>query len=405
LDLKLTRADGDQNVSGLDITTPPGFAATLKGVPYCPQTALDMLGSPSHSGSAEQASPACPVASQIGTALAGAGAGTHPVYTTGKVYLAGPYKGAPLSLVAVVPALSGPYDLGNVVVRAAIKVNPLNAQVSVVSDPLPQILEGIPLRLRTIQVALDRPGFALNPTNCSPFSVDATVHGDEGAVASPSAPFQVANCTDLGFSPKLSMKLSGATKRTGNPALGTLLETGGGEANIRRLVVTLPKSEILDNAHIKSPCTRVEYNQHACPPGSQIGSATANTPLLDQPLQGPVYLRASTHKLPDLVIDLTGQIEIELVGRIDTSKAGGLRTTFESVPYAPVSRFALSLQGGNKGLLINSSNLCKASQRAKVQMVGQNGLALTRGTRLQTPCGSQRRHKRNGHPFNSKAVR
>jgi hypothetical protein len=403
--LKLTRADGNQTVSGLDITTPPGFTATLKGVEYCPQAALDKLARPDYSGRDEQASPACPAGSQIGTAVAGAGAGTHPLYTPGTVYLAGPYKGAPLSLVAVVPALSGPYDLGNVVVRAAIRVNPLNAQVSVVSDPLPQILEGIPLRLRTIQIALDRPGFALNPTNCSPFSVDATVHGDEGAVATPSAPFQVANCRDLNFSPKLSMKLSGPSKRTGNPALQTVLTAGGGEANIRRVTVTLPKSEILDNAHIKSPCTRVDYNRNACPPGSQIGSATVETPLLGQPLQGSVLLRAGNHKLPDLVIDLKGQIEIELVGRIDTARAGGLRTTFESVPDAPFSRFALNLQGGKKGLLINSSNLCESSRKASVQLVGQNGMALSRGTQLQTACGSKLRHKRDRQLSRSRAVR
>ena len=188
--------------TGIQVTTPPGFLASLKGIPYCPEAAIAKLGSPGYTGAAEQASPACPAASQIGTAIAGAGAGTHPVYVNGKVYLAGPYKGAPLSLVVSVPALSGPYDLGVVPVRVAIDVDPETAQITAVSDPLPQIQEGIPLRTRFVRIALDRPGFALNPTNCNPFSVGATIAGDEGASASPSMRFQAANCTDLAFAPK-----------------------------------------------------------------------------------------------------------------------------------------------------------------------------------------------------------
>jgi hypothetical protein len=403
--LRLTRADGDQNLSGLDITTPPGFAATLRGVPYCPQTALNLLASPSHSGSAEQASPACPAGSQVGTAIAGAGAGTHQLYTSGKVYLTGPYKGAPLSLVTVIPARSGPYDFGNVVVRAAITVNPLNAQVTVVSDPLPKILEGVPLRLRSIRVALDRSGFALNPTNCSQYSVDATVHGDEGAAASPSVPFQVANCTDLGFSPQLSMKLTGGVKRLGHPAIHATLTAKPGEANIQKVSVALPKGEQLDNAHIGTICTKVKFAAGSCPAGSVLGNAQVTTPLLDQPLKGKVYLRSSSQGLPDLAIDLRGQFNIELVGTIDTVNGGALRTTFKTVPDAPVSKVVLNLTGGSKGLVVNSQSLCGRPKKATVGMTGQNGATLEDKTPLQTNCGSSARHKRNGRRFNSKAVR
>ena len=257
--LELTRPDGDQDLSALNVTTPPGFSATLKGIPYCSDAALAAAAQPSYSGLQEESSPSCPAASQIGTAQAGAGAGDHPVYLPGKVYLAGPYKGAPLSLAVITPAVSGPYDLGNVVVRAALHVNPETAQITAVSDPLPQILEGIPLRLRSIRIDLNRPNFALNPTNCDPFSVDTEVFGEEGALAKPSAHFQVANCRVLPFAPKLTMGFSGSTKHAGNPALHAILTAKPGEANIAEVQVTLPHSEFLDNAHIQAPCTRVQY--------------------------------------------------------------------------------------------------------------------------------------------------
>src|SRR5258707_258337 len=207
----------------------------------------------------EPASPPCPAASPIGTAATGGGAGNPPPPVPGKVDLAGPYKGAPLSLVVVVPAVSGPYDLGNVAVRAAIYVDPVTAQVTTVSDPLPQIFEGIPLRARSIQVNLDRPSFALNPTNCDPSSVTSVILGDEGAVSNQAAHYQAANCADLPFGPKLGLKLEGGTKRTGHPALTATLTAKPGEANIASTVVTMPHSIFLDNAHINAPCTRVQY--------------------------------------------------------------------------------------------------------------------------------------------------
>ena len=183
----LTRSDGDQNLSGLTLTTPPGFSATLAGIPYCSDHSLEEAADPSYGGLQEEVSPSCPQASQIGTATIGAGAGDHPVYVSGKVYLAGPYKGAPLSVAVITPAVSGPYDLGNAVVRAALHVNPETAQITAVSDPLPQILEGVPLRLRSILLELNRPDFALNPTNCGRFSVGAQIGGNQGGKASRSS--------------------------------------------------------------------------------------------------------------------------------------------------------------------------------------------------------------------------
>ena len=389
-----TRPDGDQNLTRLTVTTPPGFSATLKGVPYCPEFAIAELQAPGYSGRSEQASSACPAASQIGTAWAGAGAA--PILLRQRQGLSrGPLQGSPLSLETVIPALSGPYDLGVVAVRTAINVNPVTAQVTAISDPLPQILEGVPLRTRFIRVSLDRSGFALNPTNCDPFSVEATFAGDEGGSATESSHFQVANCAALGFGPRLSLRLKGSTKRRGHPALDATLTTRPGDANISQTVVTLPKSELFENAHLDTICTRVQYAANNCPAGSMVGEAEAVTPLLDQPLRGPAYLRASTHELPDIAVALRGQFNIDLVGHIDTAKKSGLRTTFDTVPDAPVTKFSLNLFGGSRGLLVNSENLCKSSRKAKVQMDGQNGIDTSSDVKLKSGCGSNSSSKRH----------
>jgi hypothetical protein len=394
--LTLNRDDGDQNMTAISVSTPRGFAATLKGVPYCPQSAIDQLAAAGYPGRAEQATPSCPSSTQIGTATAGAGAGTHPLYVPGRVYLAGPYKGSPLSLEVVIPAVSGPYDLGVIAVRTAIDVNPSTARVSAVSDPLPQIFEGIPLRTRFIQVDLDRPDFALNATNCDPSDVSAVLSGDEAGMATPTNNYQVANCTSLPYSPKLGLKLSGGVKRRGHPAIRAVFTAKPGEANSREVSVALPAGELLDNAHIGTICTRVQFAADSCPAASAIGTAEATTPLLDAPLSGTVYLRSSSHELPDLVVDLEGQFDFELVGRIDTAKGGALRTTFESVPDVPVSQFVVNLAGGAKGLLQNSESLCATAKKATVKMTGQNGSVVKTKAKLQTSCGSKKaRHKRH----------
>jgi hypothetical protein len=306
-----------------------------------------------------------------------------------------------LSLEVVIPAVSGPYDLGNVAVRAAIHVNPITAQVTTVSDPLPQILGGIPLRIRSILVNLDRPDFALNPTNCEPFSVDGTTLGNEGGQANQSVPFQVANCFSLPFAPKLALRLSGSTRQAGNPALTATLTAKPGEANISRTQVTLPHTELIDNAHINTICTRVQFAEghipgEKCPPGSVLGFARAETPLLAKPLEGPLYLRSTGGAgLPDVVAALNGQIDIALDGHID-SIGGRLRATFETVPDAPVSRVVLSFDGGHKGLLENSPGLCSHPLHVTADITAQNGKTANQNPVLSTPCGG-RKHKRRGH--------
>jgi hypothetical protein len=396
--LDFTRNDGEQNLESLKVTTPPGFAATLKGVSYCPDAAIAAAALESHTGFAEQATPSCPSSSQIGEFTTGAGPGSHPLYLPGKVYLAGPYQGAPLSFVFITPAVSAGYDLGNVVVREGLDVNPETAQVSTAAASLPQIFQGIPLRLRQIMINLNRPNFALNPTNCDPLAVRAEVFGDEGAVSTSFSHFQVANCASLSFKPKLALRFSGSMKRSSNPALtATLTYPGGsGYANIASTQVTLPSTELIDNAHIRTPCTRVQFAANACPAASVIGFAKAETPLLEKPLEGPVYLRSSSHKLPDVVAALKGQIDIELDGRVDSIHKR-LRTSFEAVPDAPVSKFTLSLDGGKKGLLESSENLCAGKQRASVRMVGQNGKVASSNQLLQTPCKKAHGNRRRAH--------
>jgi hypothetical protein len=372
--LELTRPDGNQEFSGLSLDLPTGLTAKLAGIPYCPDSILASIPSGQNTGRGQLAGPSCPAASKVGVSEIAAGAGTNPFWArTGSVYLAGPYKGAPLSLAVVVPAVAGPFDLGNVVVRNQLIVNPETTQVRVVSDPLPRILYGIPLRLRNIRINIDKPGFMQAPTNCDPKSIQARVEGANGGVATPSDSFQVTNCERLGLEPKLALKFSGApTRRGGHPKLTATLTTGKNEANLKRVQVTLPKTEFLENAHIQTICTRVQYAADKCPAKSIYGHAKAWTPLLDKPLEGPVYLRSSNHKLPDLVASLDGQIHVELAGRIDSVNAR-IRNTFETVPDAPVTKFVLTMQGGGKGLLVNNTQLCGKKPTAKVAFNGQNG--------------------------------
>jgi hypothetical protein len=393
--INLTRDDGDQNLSALNVITPPGLTASLAGIPYCSNAALALAARSSYTGIQEQLDPSCPVTSRVGTAVASAGAGTRPVYLPGKVYLAGPYKGAPFSLAVITPAVSGPYDLGNVVVRAAVKVNSKDAHVTTISDPLPLIFEGIPLRLRMVKVSLDRDQFVLNPTNCDPFQVDAAILGDQGAQANLTSHYQVANCAILGFTPNLTMKLTGGVRRRGHPAIHAVLTSRPGDANLKRISVTLPKGELLDNSNIGEVCPRVRFANDACPASSRLGRAVVTTPLLDQPLSGPIYLRTSDHDLPDLALDLEGQVDFEAAARVD-SVAGRLRTVFETVPDVPVSRIVVDLAGGDKGLVQNSEALCGSGKRAAVRMTGQNGATSSVRTKLEVSCGSAPLKKRHG---------
>lgn len=405
--VRLTRGDGNQELDRIEVTTPEGLVAKLAGVPYCPEAGIARATSRTATGDgvAEQADPSCPAATQVGTTTIGAGAGT-PFFVGGKVYLAGPYKGAPVSLAFIVPAVAGPFDLGVQVVRTALNVNPKTAQVTAVSDTIPKILRGVPLRIRDIRVNLNRPGFVLNPTDCSAQQVTGTVFGASGAVTSVSNRFQIAECNRLGFKPNLKLTLFGGTKRGKYQRLKAVVTARSGDANIARASVTLPPSEFLAQEHIRTICTRVQFAADACPPGSVYGKATAISPLLDAPLSGPVYLRSSDNLLPDLVAALKGPdhqpIEVELSGRTD-SKNKGIRNTFDIVPDAPVSKFTLELMGGKKSLIVNSTNICKGIHRADVQMDAQNGRSRDFKPKVTNPaCGKARKGKKAGKKGSAK---
>jgi hypothetical protein len=378
--LRITREDGETNLSKIQSTLPEGLLAKLKGVPLC--------------GDAQAATGDCPAGSQVGKVVVGSGSGPLPLYVpeAGKAptaaYLAGPYRGAPYSLVVKVPAQAGPFDLGTVTVRNALNIDPTTTQVTAVSDPLPQILQGIPIAYRDVRVEVNRPGFTVNPTSCKAMEVTSVLTSATGQTATPSSFFQASGCKELGFGPSLKISLKGKMKRTGNPALTAVLKAPKGDANIAKTTVILPGSEFIDNAHINNPCTRVQFNANACPASSILGTATAVSPLIDKPLSGPVYFRSNggERELPDLVADLDGPIHVTVVGFIDSVK-GRVRTRFANIPDAPVSKFTLKMKGGKKGLLANSRDLCSFTPKAKVQMTGQNGKTANSNLKLATSCG------------------
>jgi len=374
----LMQESGEANLSGLEVGMPPGVLAKIAGVPLCPD--------------AQAATGDCPPGSQVGTTTVATGPGPAPLWIPqpGKlptaVYLGGPYEGGPYSLVVKTPAQAGPFDLGNVIIRAPIKVDPETTKVTVKSDPLPQILEGVPITYRTVHVKVDRPEFTLNPTSCEPMAVTGTATSIDGQAASLSDRFQVGSCERLRFKPKLSMRLTGPTHRGAFPSFHAVLKMPKGGANIARASVRLPRSEFVENAHFRNICTRVQFAAEECPAQSVYGHVVATTPLLDQPLSGPVYLRSSSHQLPDLVADLRGQIHVVLDGRID-SVNGGLRAVFQTVPDAPVSQFKIDMQGRSKGLLVNSENLCQGTHRSVVKFTAQNGKVWNARIPLRAGCG------------------
>jgi hypothetical protein len=399
---QITRPDGSQELKSLELSTPPGLAASLKGIPYCTQAEIAQIEQ--STGKQEQEHPACPAASQVGTAQTGSGSGPSPFYVGGKLYLAGPYKGAPISVVAVTPAVAGPFDLGNVVVRSGVFINRQSAQVTAKTDPIPQILKGVVLRIRDVRIFLNRKDWTINPTSCEALGVDLTAHGNSGAVANKTTRFQVSGCDKLAFKPKLTAKVTGPTKRGDLPAFTATLTypQGPGYANIKDVQVTLPHSEFLEQAHINTVCTRVQAAAHQCPQGSIYGYAEAESPLLDGVLKGPVFLKSSDHQLPDLAIALRGPdnqpIEVEFAGRID-SVHGQIRNTIEGLPDVPVSKFVLKMKGGKKGLLVNSRDLCQGRPgRMTVNTVGQNNKRFDTRPLLRNGCkGGKAHHKHKRH--------
>ena len=399
--LKLDRDDGDQYLGDLNFEMPSGFTGDLRGISYCPETSI--AAAAVKEGRSELAVPSCPVSSLVGSSNVAAGPGSHPFHAVGKMYLAGPLKGAPLSLVAITPALAGPYDYGNVVVRVALHIDPLTAQVRAVSDRMPQIIGGIPIRMRSIRVNIDRPNFTINPTNCLPQSVNSQGIGDQGSVANFSSYFIADDCSSLGFKPKMAIRQLGAkgqTKRSKNPRLRFDLWTRPGDANVRSVSVTLPKAFAIDQRHLANICSKAQLEAELCAGRQKIGDVWVKTPLLDQPLAGPAYAVSGFGKLPRLAFILDGQVRLMPQAESRSVKRGFLRTVVPVIPDAPIGHFRLTLLGGKKGYLVNTRNLCAASASATVKYTAHSGKRATQRVRTRTRCGKKgkpRKAKRSSH--------
>jgi hypothetical protein len=396
--IHIGRNDGEQEIKAVNVTLPKGLVGRLAGIPYCGEA--ELAAAAASSGKAQQAKASCSSNSAIGTAVTSAGTGGKPLTLGGTVYLTGPYKGAPLGIAVITPAVAGPFDLGTVVVRAALNVNPATAQVNAVSDPIPNVFGGVKLDVRSIDLNMNRYKFMLNPTNCAKGATAGTLNGGGSNPANASnwtsyaisAAFQATACNKLAFKPTFHARISGPTTRAKNPQIRVVVQAKAGQANIARTALNLPHSLFLDQSHIKTNCTRVQLAAQACPQNSIYGYAEASSPLLKQKLKGPVYLVSSKHKLPDLLADLKGQINIQLDGVISSSH-GGLKTVFNETPDVPLKSFVLNMKGGEKSLLQNSENLCKKSQLAVLNMKGQNGKTVKNNKfRLNiSSCGSKKK--------------
>jgi hypothetical protein len=401
--LQVNREDGDQDLAHINFVMPPGLTADLGGVAYCSDQAIaHAAASP---GRQEQAHPSCPSASEIGTSNVAAGPGIHPFHATGELYLAGPFQGAPLSLVVVTPALAGPYDYGTVVVRVALNIDPLDAHVTADSEAVPEIIGGIPLRIRQIAVNINRPNFMINPTNCSEFHTVSEGVGDQGTAVSFTSPFIAVNCQTLPFAPKMAIRQLGGrkqTKRGVDPSLDFDLRTRPGDANIRSVTVTLPNAFEVDTNHLGNLCTEKQLAEDDCAGRQAIGTITDETPQLQAPLTGGAYAVTGAGGLPHLAFVLNGQVDLVPRAETETIAGGRLRTTVPIIPDAQIGHFHLHLFGQKLGYLTNTRSLCGAHKpMIEVGLDAQNGRILNQHIALKAPCGgkakAKRHHKRHRH--------
>jgi hypothetical protein len=397
--MHLTRKVNEQEIVSYSAQFPPGLLGKIAGIPYCPEAAIEAARR--NSGVAERDHPSCPAASLIGHTTSGYGVGSVLAYAPGNLYLAGPYRGSAFSVVAIDSALVGPFDLGVVIVRSAVRIDPVTAQASIDAtgtDPIPHIIDGIPIHLRDIRAYIDRQNFTLNPTSCEKFTLASAMNGSglhfgdptDNTLATATAPFQAFDCASLGFRPRIGLKMKGGIKRGAHASLRVVVRPRVGDANIRSAQVTLPPSLFLEQGNIKTICSTAQFAAHNCPKGSVYGHVRAFTPLLEAPMEGPAYLRSSSHTLPDLVFALRGHgVEIDVAGRIDSSK-GGIRGTFPIVPDAPVTKFVLKLNAGKRGLLVNAENLCRKRQPTVAKFIGQ----ANRGWRLHPELKAECKKKK-----------
>jgi hypothetical protein len=381
-----SRDDGQPYLRDIAVSMPPGLLGRIARVPELCSDAQAAAGS-------------CAEASRIGSVTTTAGAGAEPLHLSGRVYLTGPYHGAPFGLSIVVPAIAGPFDLGTVVVRAAIFVDRDTAALRVASDPLPTILAGVPLRIRSVSIVIDRDHFMFNPTSCTPRTVGGTIGAVGGATALVSSRFQVGGCSGLSYAPRMSLRVGGRghTRRGATTPLSVILRQGAGQANNKTIDVTLPSTLNARLGVVAHACTLAAFHAGTCAASARVGTALAVTPVLKDPLRGTVYfVKNPARSLPDMMVALRGQVAVDLTGIVSLPGGKLLRTRF-TAPDVPISLFRLRLSAGRQSPLGVTRSLCSvAAKRASVARLAfraQNGKALTVRKRLQVAgCASRRSH-------------
>jgi hypothetical protein len=389
LTVSFGRSDGEQQLGGVTVRTPPGLLGSLSAASLC--------GEPAASNGS------CPSSSEIGSLTVSAGAGANPFYVTGgKVFLTGGYKGAPFGLSIMVPAVAGPFNLGTVVVRGSIAVDPITAALTVSTDPLPTILDGIPLDLRNVSVTIGKPGFIFNPTNCNSMTLNGDLAGGLGGGELVTNSFQVTNCAALGFKPGFSASTSGRTSRANGAGLDVKLSYPAGsmgkQANIAKVKVDLPKQLPSRLTTLQKACPDSVFNANpaACGQGSKVGQATAVTPILPEALHGPAYFVShGGAKFPELVVVLSGYgVTVDLHGETFISPAGITSSTFRAVPDVPISMFELKLPQGPNSALAANGNLCASKLKMPTAFTAQDGATIRQSTPITaTGCAKHKARK------------
>jgi hypothetical protein len=387
LDTTLSKEDGQQNLTSIELHYPNGISGLLDGVKLCPE--------------AQANAGTCGPESEIGETTISVGLGNDPFTVTGgKVYITEKYEGASFGLSIVNPAKAGPFVLQEgrpVVVRAKIEVNPITAGLTVVTDPpgsahaIPTMIEGIPLQVKHVNATINRPGFTFNPTNCTPSQVTGTIKSAEGSSSSVSVPFQVTNCASLKFEPKFAVSTSGKTSRNNGASLHVNLSYPPGaigeDANISKIKVDLPKQLPSRLTTLQKACTSAQFeaNPAGCPAASRVGQAKANTPLIPVSLEGPAYFVSyGGAKFPELVMVLQGYgVTLDVHGETYIDKAGITSSTFKTIPDAPVGSFELTLPEGPDSALAANGNLCKSKLKMPTAFVGQNGAEIHESTPIE----------------------
>jgi hypothetical protein len=413
--LRILREDGEQEITRFTTVLPPGLTGNLSGILFCPEA--DIEAARAATGQQEIEDPSCPAASEIGHTIVSAGVGTVLAQTPGRIYLAGPYHGSALSIVSITSAKVGPFDLGTVVIRFALHINPTTAQVEVSangSDPIPHIIDGVVVHVREIRVYMSREKFILNPTNCNPMSISETISGAGADPANPAdqvpvnatAPFQAADCSSLAFKPAFQASTLGKWTRLNGTSLSVKLTVPGPlgtQANIARVKVELPKQLPSRLPTLRKACLAsvFETNPAACPPESIIGHAKATTPIVPEPLEGPAYFVSHGGEAwPSLIIVLQGYgITVDLTGTTLISKQGVTSSTFKAVPDVPVGTFELTLPAGPYSALTGLGNLCKSKLVMPTEFLAQNGDVINQNTKVATtgcPKVKKASHKRKG---------